>query len=110
VYRVLVGKPKRRLGGTWPRWEDSIKMDLQEVGVPHVNWPVLQTQKSEKMVSFTVCTATMSSRLMSKGQFRRERISVVDMSVSPRSSAPVPFIVFIYNSRQLSLSRSKAFT
>jgi hypothetical protein len=34
VYRVLVGKPegKRPLGRPRRRWEDSIKMDLQEVG------------------------------------------------------------------------------
>ena len=34
VYRVLVGKPvgKRPLGRTRRRWEDNIKMDLQEVG------------------------------------------------------------------------------
>jgi len=34
VYSVLVGKPegKRPLGGTRCRWEDNIKMDLQEVG------------------------------------------------------------------------------
>jgi hypothetical protein len=34
VYRVLVGKPegKRVLGRLRPRWEDSIKMDLQDVG------------------------------------------------------------------------------
>jgi hypothetical protein len=33
VYRVLVGKPegKRPLGIPMPRWEDNIKMDLQEV-------------------------------------------------------------------------------
>jgi len=33
VYRVLVGKPegKRPLGRTRHRWEDNIKMDLQEV-------------------------------------------------------------------------------
>jgi hypothetical protein len=33
VYRVLVGKPegKRPLGRTRCRWEDNIKMDLQEV-------------------------------------------------------------------------------
>jgi hypothetical protein len=33
VYRVLVGKPegKRPLGRPRRRWEDSIKMDLQEV-------------------------------------------------------------------------------
>jgi len=34
VYRVLVGKPegKRPLGRHRLRWEDNIKMDLQEVG------------------------------------------------------------------------------
>ena len=33
VYRVLVGKPegKRPLGRLRHRWEDNIKMDLQEV-------------------------------------------------------------------------------
>ena len=34
VYRVMVGKPegKRPLGRPRRRWEDNIKMDLQEVG------------------------------------------------------------------------------
>ena len=34
VYRVLVGKPegKRLLGRPRRRWEDNIKMDLQELG------------------------------------------------------------------------------
>jgi hypothetical protein len=34
MYRVLVGKPegKRSLGRPRRRWEDNIKMDLQEVG------------------------------------------------------------------------------
>jgi hypothetical protein len=34
VYRVLVGKPegKRTLGKPRSRWEDNIKMDLEEVG------------------------------------------------------------------------------
>jgi len=34
VYRVLVGKPERKkpLGRPRCRWEDNIKMDLQEVG------------------------------------------------------------------------------
>jgi hypothetical protein len=33
VYRVLVGKPegKRQLGRPRRRWEDNIKIDLQEV-------------------------------------------------------------------------------
>ena len=34
VYRILVGKPegKRPLGKPRRRWEDNIKIDLQEVG------------------------------------------------------------------------------
>jgi hypothetical protein len=33
IYRVLMGKPgERPLGRPRNRWEDDIKMDLQEVG------------------------------------------------------------------------------
>jgi hypothetical protein len=34
AYRVLVGRPegRRQLERPWRRWEDNIKMDLQEVG------------------------------------------------------------------------------
>jgi hypothetical protein len=40
VYRVLVGKPegKRPLGRPWHRWEDNIKMDLQEMGCGGMDW------------------------------------------------------------------------
>ena len=40
VYRILVGKSegKRPLGRSRHRWEDNIKMDLQEVGYRDVNW------------------------------------------------------------------------
>ena len=40
VLRVLVGKPdgKRPLGRPRCRWEDNIKMDLQEVGEGHEEW------------------------------------------------------------------------
>jgi len=40
VYRVLVGKPegKRPLGRPRRRWEDNIKMDLQEVGCGDMDW------------------------------------------------------------------------
>jgi len=40
VYRVLVGKPegKRPLGRPRRRWEDNIKMDLQEVGRGCGDW------------------------------------------------------------------------
>jgi len=38
--RVLVGKPegKRSLGRPRRRWEDNIKMDLQEVGCGVMGW------------------------------------------------------------------------
>jgi len=40
VYRVLAGKPegKRPLGRPRSRWEDNIKMDLQEVGCGSMDW------------------------------------------------------------------------
>ena len=40
VNRVLVGKPegKRPLGRPGLRWEDNIKMDLQEVGCGSIDW------------------------------------------------------------------------
>ena len=40
VYRVLVGKPKgkRPVGRPRRRWEDNIKMDLQEVGCAGMDW------------------------------------------------------------------------
>ena len=40
VHRVLVGKPegKRPLGRPRRRWEDNIKMDLQEMGCGSVDW------------------------------------------------------------------------
>jgi hypothetical protein len=40
VYRVLVGKPegKRRPGRHMFRWEDNIKMDLQEMEFGGMGW------------------------------------------------------------------------
>jgi hypothetical protein len=40
IYRVLVGKPeeKKLLGRPKHRWEDNIKMDLQEVGSCGMDW------------------------------------------------------------------------
>jgi len=40
VYRVLVGKLEgtRPVGRPWHRWEDNIKMDLQEVGCGLMVW------------------------------------------------------------------------
>jgi hypothetical protein len=40
VYRVLAGKPEGKipLGRPRSRWEDNIKMDLQEVGCRGMDW------------------------------------------------------------------------
>ena len=40
VYRVLVGKPERKRSLVRPRrrWEDNIKMDLQEVRCVDMDW------------------------------------------------------------------------
>jgi len=46
LYRVLVGKPegKRPLGKPRHRWEDNIKMDLQEVAAwTGLIWPRIGT-------------------------------------------------------------------
>jgi hypothetical protein len=43
VYRVLVGKPEGKipLGRPRRRWEDNIRMDLQEVGCGCEDWTEL---------------------------------------------------------------------
>jgi hypothetical protein len=40
MYRVLVGKPERKrpLGRSRCRWEENIKMDLQEMGCGSMDW------------------------------------------------------------------------
>ena len=40
MYRALLGEPegKRPLGRLRRRWEDNIKMDLQEVGCGGMDW------------------------------------------------------------------------
>jgi hypothetical protein len=40
VYRVLMGNPegKRPLGRPRCRWEDGIRMDLEEIGLGSVDW------------------------------------------------------------------------
>jgi hypothetical protein len=40
IYRMLVGKPegKRPLGRDSLRWEDNIKLDLQEVSCGGMDW------------------------------------------------------------------------
>ena len=53
VYRVLLGKPegKRPLGRPRHRWDDKIKIDLQEVGYGGLDWIEL-TQDRERWWAF----------------------------------------------------------
>ena len=47
IYRVLVGKPEGKgpLGRPRRRWQDTIKMDLQEVGCGGVDWIELEQDR-----------------------------------------------------------------
>jgi len=49
VHRVLVGKSdgKRPLGRPRRRWENNIKMDLQEVGGDHGDWMKLAQDRDK---------------------------------------------------------------
>jgi hypothetical protein len=62
VYRVLVGKPdgKRPLGKSRHRWEDDMKVDLQEVGLGGIDWTDL-AQDREKWRA--VVNAVMNLRV-----------------------------------------------
>jgi len=62
TYRVLVGKlvEKKPLGRPRRRWEDNIKMDLQEVGCESLDWIEL-TQDRERWRALV--NAVMNLRL-----------------------------------------------
>jgi len=62
VNRVLVGKPegKRPLGRPRRRWDDNIKMDLQEGGCWGVDWIEL-TQERDRWREFM--TAVINFRV-----------------------------------------------
>jgi len=56
VYRVLVRNPEemRPLGRPRHRWEDNIKMDLQEVGCGGMDWIELAQDKDRWLVLVAV--------------------------------------------------------
>jgi len=62
VYRVLVGKPegKTPLGRPRRRWEDNIKMDLQEMGFGGVDWIQLAQDRDRW---WALVTAVMNMRV-----------------------------------------------
>ena len=43
AFKILTGKPtgRRPLGRSRRRWEDNIRMDLEEIGINARNWVVL---------------------------------------------------------------------
>jgi hypothetical protein len=62
VYRVLVGKPvgKRPLGRARHRWEDIIKMNLQEVRCGSMEWTELAQDRDRWR---TLANAVMNLRV-----------------------------------------------
>jgi len=62
IYRILVGKleGKRPLGRPSRRWEDNIKMVLQDVGCRSVNWMELARDRDRWRA---LVTAAMNLRV-----------------------------------------------
>ena len=62
VHRVLVGKPegKRPLGRPRRRWEDNIKMDLQDVGGGCGDWMELAQDRES---SWALVSTVMNFRV-----------------------------------------------
>jgi len=62
VYRVLVGKPERKrpFGRTRRRWDDSVKIDLQEMGRGGMDWIELAQDRDRLRV---LVTAVMNHRV-----------------------------------------------
>jgi len=62
LYRVLVGKSEGKisLGRPRHRWEDNIKMDLQEAGCVGVDWIELAQDRDRW---WTLVTAVMNLRV-----------------------------------------------
>jgi hypothetical protein len=62
VYRVLVGKleEKRPLGRQRRRWEDNIKMDLQELEIGVMDWIELSQDRDRW---WTLVNAAMNIRV-----------------------------------------------
>jgi hypothetical protein len=63
VFRVLVGKPegRRPLGRPSCRWEDNMKMDLQEVGCGGMDWIDLAQDRDRW---WAVVNAVMNHRIL----------------------------------------------
>jgi hypothetical protein len=87
VYRVLVGKPegKRPLGRPRRRWEDNIKMDLQDVGFGGMDWVGLAQDRDRWRA---IVNAVMNLRVQQNaGNFLTsyKPVSFLKMDSAPRS-------------------------
>ena len=62
MYRILVGKPegKRKLGRPRRRWDDNIKMDLQEVECGGMDWIELAQERDR---GWALVNAVMNLRV-----------------------------------------------
>jgi hypothetical protein len=70
AYEVLVGKPegKRPLGRPRHKWEDNIKIDLQELGCGSVDWIELAQYRDRwRAIVNAVMTASFSRRTLHHG-------------------------------------------
>jgi hypothetical protein len=57
VYRVLVGRRegKRPLGRPRRKWEDSIRIDLRDIGIDEANW----IQLAQDRIQWRACVNTV---------------------------------------------------
>jgi len=62
LYRILVGKPegKIELGRPRRRWEDNIKLDLQEIGFVGMDWIELAQGRDKR---WALVNAAMNLRV-----------------------------------------------
>ena len=89
VHRVLMGKPegKRPLGRPRRRWEDNIKMDLQEAGGGCKAWMEL-AQDRDRWRALVGTVITLKEAI--KAQRYSSSLSSTSVLVGSRRSTPRP--------------------